>query len=100
MKNPQREINEEYAAAPNNDDSHCRCCFIQTNGHSMLLIVKNVDNDIPEWVNDRLELMFQDAKVSCRRDRLPKRAIKSSVGEKKKRKKRVFTEEYQPEYNE
>lgn len=27
-----------------------------------------------ELVIDRLALMFQDAKISCRRDRLPKRA--------------------------
>ena len=56
---------------------------IQFHGYSMLLIVKNVNN-ILEWVNDRLELMYQEAKISCRRDRLPKRAIKFSVGGKKK----------------
>lgn len=35
-----------------------------------------------ERVIDRLALMFQDANISCRRDRLPKRATTSSVGEK------------------
>lgn len=55
--------------------------IIQFYGHSTLLTVKNDDNDIPEPVIDRLALMFQEAKISCRRDRLPKRAIKSSVGE-------------------
>jgi len=27
-----------------------------------------------EWVIDKLALIFQDAKISCRRDRLPKSA--------------------------
>lgn len=55
----------------------------QPHGHSMLLTVKYVDNVIPVRFIDRLlvALMFQDAKISCRRDRLPKRATKASVGD-------------------
>jgi hypothetical protein len=45
--------------------------------------------------------MFQNAKISCRRDSLPKRAIKSSVGEIKKKTHPVaLTEEYQAKYKE
>lgn len=48
---------------------------INSMGHSTLLTEENVDNDVPEPVIDRLALMFQEAKISCRRDRLPERAV-------------------------
>lgn len=49
---------------------------IQLHGHPTQSTVKSDDMmNIPERVIDRLALMFQDAKMSCRRARLLKRAI-------------------------